>query len=589
MRLGIRSKLFLVSVGLIAVCVAVAFLFLGAAIDRFLTQREEQHLRVRAAGVAHAATLAGLADHDLAAWDALADGLAATTEARVTIAGRDGTVWGDSELAADQLARVENHAARAEIRAALDRGTGSATRHSTTLGRRMMYVAASFPAGAARPVGVVRLALPLTTVDEAVARMRWLLALAALLALGVAVGLSWLAAHWTGRSVRGATATARKLAAGDLTARTRSADADEVGELARALDGLADSLSTTLGALRSERDLLQGVLQGMTEGVLLLDADGRIVLVNAALRVSLLLDADVVGKLQLEAIRHAGLRDLLEAARRSSSPSAGEIEVEGLKPRRFLVHVSRTQDDAAGLLAVFVDVTDLRRLETIRKDFVANVSHELRTPVAAVRSAAETLRGAMERDPVAAVRFAEIIERNAERLQRLVDDLLDLSRIESREYRPNLEPLDVAAVVQQVLGLHRERAEARKLRFASELPAELPAVRADRRALEQILSNLVDNAVKYCPAGAVVTVRAAVEGDRLRFAVEDTGPGIEAQHLPRLFERFYRVDTGRSRELGGTGLGLSIVKHLVEAMGGTVGIDSTPGKGTTFRFALPRA
>lgn len=236
MRLGIRSKLFLVSVALIAVCVAVAFLFLDAATDRFLTQREEQHLRVRAAGVAHAASQAGLADRDLAGWDALADGLAATAEARVTILGRDGTVWGDSELAADQLARVENHAARAEVRAALERGTGSTTRHSTTLGHRMMYVAASFPAAAARPVGVVRLALPLTTVDEAVARMRWLLALAALLALGVAVGLSWLAAHWAGRSVRSATATARKLAAGDLTARTRSADTDEVGELARPRD-----------------------------------------------------------------------------------------------------------------------------------------------------------------------------------------------------------------------------------------------------------------------------------------------------------------------------------------------------------------
>lgn len=589
MRPGIRGKLFLVSLGLIAVCVAVASLFLGTAFDRFLTQREAQHLEVRAAGAAKTAEHAGPPDGDRAAWDALADGLAGTTEARVTIVGRDGAVWGDSELAAEQLARAENHAGRQEIRDALAHGRGATTRHSTTVGHRMMYVAVPFPAGATPPVGVVRLAVPLTAVDDALARMRWLLALGALLALAVAVGLSGLAAHWAGRNVRSATAVARRLAAGDLSVRTRSTERDEVGELARALDGLAESLSTTLGTLRAERDLLQGVLQGMTEGVLLLDARGRIVLFNAALRQSLLLDADAAGRLLLEALRHAELRELLENARRAPTPTAGEIEIEGLKPRRFLVHASKVPGDAGGLLAVFVDVTDLRRLETIRKDFVANVSHELRTPVAAVRSAAETLRGALERDPAAAGRFADIIERNAERLQRLVEDLLDLSRIESREYRPSLEPLDAAPVVQHVLGLHRERAEAKQLRLEAELPAELPAVRADRRALEQVLSNLVDNAVKYCPAGAAVAVRAAAEGDRIRLAVEDTGPGIEAQHLPRLFERFYRVDTGRSRELGGTGLGLSIVKHLVEAMGGTVTVESTPGRGSAFRVALPRA
>lgn len=589
MKLGIRGKLFLVSFGLIAVCVAVASLFLGTAFDRFLLEREAEHLRVRAAGVARAAAGAGLAGGDRAAWDALADALAATAEARVTIVGRDGTVWGDSELAADRLAGLENHAGRQEVRDALARGTGSATRFSTTLGRRMMYVAAAFPPGAAAPAGVVRVAVPLTAVDEALSRLRWLLALASFLALAVAVGLSWLAAHWAGRNVRHATAAARRLAAGDLTVRVRSAARDEVGELARALDHLAETLENTLTRLRSERDLLQGVLQGMTEGVLLLDAEGRIVLVNPALRDSLLLDADVAGKLLLEAVRHAELRELLESARRSPTPTAGEIEIEGLRPRRFLVHAARVGGADDGLLAVFVDVTDLRRLETVRRDFVANVSHELRTPVTAVRSAAETLRGALERDPVAAGRFAEIIERNAERLQRLVEDLLDLSRIESREYHPNLEPLDLAPVVQHVLGLHRDRAEARRIRLRDDLPAGLPALRADRRALEQILSNLVDNAVKYCPPGAEVTVRAAVEGDRLRVAVADTGPGIEPQHLPRLFERFYRVDTGRSRELGGTGLGLSIVKHLVEAMGGTVGVDSEPGRGATFHCTLPRA
>ena len=244
--------------------------------------------------------------------------------------------------------------------------------------------------------------------------------------------------------------------------------------------------------------------------------------------------------------------------------------------------------DPGGVLAVFVDVTELRRLESVRRDFVANASHELRTPVAAVRSAAETLRSAAS-DPAAAARFSDIIERNAERLERLIADLLELSRIESREFQLSPEPLEIAPVVHHVLSLHRHRAEQKRIELATEFAAGLPSARADRRALEQVFGNLVDNALKYCPEGARVTVRVSPENSTLRVAVADTGPGIDPKHLPRLFERFYRVDAGRSRELGGTGLGLSIVKHLVVAMGGTVGVESAPGQGTTFTFTLPRA
>ena len=378
------------------------------------------------------------------------------------------------------------------------------------------------------------------------------------------------------------------MAAGDLSVRTHAAGRSESDELGRVLDGLADNLSRSLGELRGERDLLQGVLNGMREGVMLLDRETRIVLVNPALRESLLLDADVVGKLLLEGVRHAGLSELVESARKTGDTASDELEIAGIKPRRLLARVSTLDADPGGLLAVFVDVTDLRRLETIRRDFVANVSHELRTPVAAVRSAGETLRETLENDPAAAARFAEIIERNAERLQRLIDDLLDLSRIESQTYRPDLVRWTAGRRPARDRTV-RERAEAKRLALSVDFPAELPQARADRRALEQVLTNPVDNAVKYCPPAASVTVRAALDGKYVRLEVTDTGPGIETQHLSRLFERFYRVDPGRSRELGGTGLGLSIVKHLLEAMGGSVTVESTPGKGTTFRCLLPPA
>jgi two-component system, OmpR family, phosphate regulon sensor histidine kinase PhoR len=267
---------------------------------------------------------------------------------------------------------------------------------------------------------------------------------------------------------------------------------------------------------------------------------------------------------------------------------SGEIEVGDLKPRRLLVHTSALRGEPGGVLAVFVDVTDLRRLETLRRDFVANVSHELRTPITAVRSAAETLRRTRSAQPETADEFIDIIERQAQRLQQLVEDLLDLARIESRELRLKEEPVLIAPLAARVLALFREHASSRGIDFELQVPDDLPAARADRRALEQVLSNLIENAVKYCIERSAITLCATAQCGSLAIAISDQGPGIEPRHLPRLFERFYRVDEGRSREVGGTGLGLSIVKHLVEAMGGTVSVESTLGKGTTFLFTLPR-
>jgi two-component system phosphate regulon sensor histidine kinase PhoR len=307
----------------------------------------------------------------------------------------------------------------------------------------------------------------------------------------------------------------------------------------------------------------------------------------------LLLGADCVGKTPFEVIQNEELKKLVEAAQSTSATQAAELDLSGIKPRRVLVRVVPLAGEPGGLLAVFVDVTDIRRLESMRRDFVANASHELRTPVTAVRSAAETLRFAMESDPDSAAHFLDIIERNAERLQRLVEDLLDLSRIESREFKLTFEDEAVGPLVGQVVGLFRERSEKKRIRLSADVPAELPKVRVDPRAFEQVLTNLVDNALKYSPERASVVVRAREEERKgrkvIRVSVNDTGPGIEERHLPRLFERFYRVDTGRSRELGGTGLGLSIVKHLCEALGGPIEVESAVGKGSTFSFTLAEA
>jgi two-component system phosphate regulon sensor histidine kinase PhoR len=593
LRLDIRAKLFAVSLGLIAVSVLVAELYLRPAIEKSVTDRIRADLVVRLALIEEAAT----APRDLRpeTWDALADRLGPRAQARVTFIAADGRVLGDSEVALGDLPNLENHRARPEVGEALAGHGGASTRWSATVHDRLLYAAVplTFPDGTR---GAARLAVPLAEVDAALLGLRRLLLVALAVSLVVATFMSSAAAHLLSGALRRMTETARRMSAGDLQARARVTGTDEVAQLGRALDGLASGLSTTLTELRGERDLLERILQSMREGVLVLDGDRRILLVNAALRSSLLLGSAVEGKAPLELVRNADLQEILDRAFSAEEPVSGEIETAGLSPRRLLVHASPLppidsdgDGEPGGLLAVFVDVTEIRRLETLRKDFVANVSHELRTPVTAVRSAVETLRHTLEKDQAASARFVDMIDRNAQRLGALVEDLLDLSRIESKEYRPDLQTLPLRPAAEQVVSLLRGKLEERRQRLALELPADGSAVRADRRALEQVLTNLVENAVKYCPAESSITVRARVDGKRVRVEVVDTGPGIEPRHQPRLFERFYRVDGGRSRDMGGTGLGLSIVKHLVEAMDGAVGVESVPGRGSTFWFTLPLA
>ncbi len=585
MKGGFRLKLFLASVGLILLALFSADLVLARSLEADMTAAVHEDAEVRLALLERDATSFPAPMGDLDAWDALADDLGARAHARVTVVRADGVVIGDSEVARADLASVESHAGRPEVRDALARGMGTSERRSDTVKKRMAYVAVPFRHEGAI-AGVVRVATPLAEVDAAVARLHRTLLLASLGAC-LAVGLlSFFAAHWMARLVRALSTVARRMTRGELDARARLETTDELGELSRALDTLAGNLSEANAQLRGERDLLRGVLDEMQEGVLLLDRRGDITRVNPALRSMLLLEREVVGRPLLDRVRSAELKELIDAGR--TETASGEIAVGGIRPRRLFVRVSKLPGDEGLLLAVFHDVTDVRRLETLRRDFVANVSHELRTPVTAIRSAAETLDGALEADPASAKRFLDIIERNAERLHRLIEDLLDLSRIESRELDLAREAIDLAAAVKHTLSLVRERAERQKVDLRAEVQAK--ELFGDRRALEQVLTNLVDNAVKYCP-GATVTVRAALDADDPRSVhvrVEDTGPGIEGRHLARLFERFYRVDPGRSRELGGTGLGLSIVKHLVEAMGGSVTVTSRVGEGTSFDVVLPR-
>lgn len=582
MKWSLRTRLVVASVAVIVASVVVAEGVLRRSLVRELLGRIEADLAVRAGLVAD--TLG----HDQATLEVsqtLVDALSARAGARLSIIAENGRLVADSLPSAD---RTHPHGDRPEVADAFVHGQGLALRMSRTSNAPVMYAAHRFETTAG--AFVARLALSVGEVDEAVDRLRRLLLIGSLVALGVSVTLSIVGAHWASENARRLANAARRMAEGDLTAKAFEPGGGEFGELGGTLDKLATRLSSAFNELRAERDLLGGILAGMGEGVLVVGERDEVLLINHGLREMLLIGDDPTGRGVSELISEPILQETIQTARRTGTPASGELEIGGLKPRRLLVRALSRSPEPASTLVVFVDVTDLRRLEKLRRDFVANVSHELRTPVTAIRSATETLKGGAANDPDASAIFVDIIDRNAERLHALVEDLLDLSRLESREYKLRTEPVPLRQAILRTMELFDERARARGVTLAPPESSEALIVMADARALDQVLTNLLENALKYCASATRIALECTPESATLvRVSLVDTGPGIEPKHLPRLFERFYRIDKGRSRDVGGTGLGLSIVKHLVEAMGGTVGVESKLGVGSRFWFTVPSA
>jgi len=593
--LKLRLKLFLLALGLIGLAVLIAYGYSSSEAERLAKARIESDLIVRLRLIAHQLEERDLGAFESIDWDPVADALGQAAQGRVTIISARGRVLGDSMVKSAELARLDDHRSRPEVHDALAGEIGRADRHSETAKRWMFYIASPLRFHG-QVVGVVRLSLPTTIIDEALDALRRVLVVAAMLALAVSLVVAVAFVQVLSSRLTGLTLAAKRMAGGDLKVRARLPGAGELSQLGDALDQLARNLSSTLGDLRQERDRIAGILSSMEEGVLFLDEAGKVALVNPALRKMLLLSGDPVGRSLLEVVRHAELKEMVDAAFEGELDDdeedlggaiQGEIRIGGLLPRQLLVRIQRLEGVAVGVVGVFMDVTENRRLENLRREFVANVSHELRTPVTSILSAAETLGGDAELPPDMAKRFIDIVARNASRLHALVEDLLDLSRIESRQFSLTLGPLEPGQVMQHIVSLFEDRASRRNVRLELAFPGNLTFVRADRRALEHVLSNLVDNGVKYAGVGKCVVLAARQDGDGVEFSVADDGAGIEPKHLPRLFERFYRVDAGRSRDVGGTGLGLAIVKHLVESMQGAVRVQSEVGRGTTFFVRLP--
>lgn len=414
--------------------------------------------------------------------------------------------------------------------------------------------------------------------------------LAALTATGIAAIAIYFISRSTLRSLRQILLAAKKISAGNLSEKIFPQAGGELGLLAEAINEMAASLQRQFDLLTSEKNRLHTILDSMVEGVLVTNRKGIIQLINPALRTMLGLGNDCLGKTILECTRnheiHAGVSRVLK----QGQPEQNSLTIYQNQDRHLIMHAAPlyTDQKIAGSVSVFYDVTEIRQLENMRRDFVANVSHELKTPLTNIRGYAETLEQEGIRDEKLLERFIKKIRTNATQLQSLVEDVLELSAIESGREKLVMQiqyPLQVVKKVESDFALALQN---KNLKFSSQIPISLK-VTADPRAFEQILSNLIDNAIKYTPEGGSITVTAETSSDQCVIKIRDTGMGIPVEDLSHVFERFYRVDRARSRELGSTGLGLAIVKHLVQAQGGNVGVTSTLGSGSEFYFTLPPA
>ena len=540
------------------------------------------------ARIAEESLATSIAGGDVPAVRERADTYARITGTRITIVAPLGLVMADSEEAP---AVMDNHADRPEIAAALIGERGMSVRYSHTSRKPMMYVAvpSHFDGETA---GVVRVALPMSRIEGVLYRMYWTVAggwlVIALLAAGVSLNLS----RKYSRPIEELTRAATRLADGDLRVRVPVHASSETADLAGTMNRAAELLEERFTALIQKSTEQEAVLSSMAEGVIAVDSSNAIINMNLAAASMFDIDAErATGRIIQEAVRNTDLQNFVAQTFAGAGPVEGDIVLRQEPPRFLQAHGSVLRDRhdrSIGALVVLNDVTRLRRLERVRSEFVANVSHELKTPITSIKGFVETLGDGAIHNTEDAHRFLGIIQRHTDRLNSIVEDLLALSRIEQDVERGAVatEERGIAPILRAAVQLCRHTSDERRVTVRIECDDELSA-RVNAPLLEQAVVNLVDNAAKYSGEGATVEVSAAGRDRLLRVAVSDSGPGIEAHHLERVFERFYRVDRGRSRDLGGTGLGLAIVKHIAHAMGGSADATSTPGEGSTFTISVP--
>lgn len=519
--------------------------------------------------------------------DALARRWAEKLNVRITIIAADGVVIGESD---EDRSQMDNHLTRPEIIQAQTDGKGVSTRYSRTLGDYLMYVAVPVLIDGAQ-TGFVRIALPLGEVEENITTLQRTLLVATLLISLAALVLAFILTGFSLQPLRDLTRAATQIASGKLETVHFGSPLvhptnDEIGQLTSSFKNMAVQLANQLKALETERSKMAAVLRVMSDGVMIVDAEGLVRLMNpAAEDIFDIRLGDALSRSIAEVLRHHQIFDLWQRCHEQGETQTAALE---LTPHRLYLQVTVTplKSSLPGhTLLLFQNLTRLHRLETVRQDFISNISHELRTPLASLKALTETLSESALEDPPAARRFLQRMETEVDSLTQMVAELLELSRIESGRVPLQFSPVAPGELIQQAVERLRLQAERVQLSVKIDCPEDLTMVRADEKRLEQVLVNLLHNAIKFTPPGGWIEVRARLQANQVLFSIQDSGVGIPANDLPRIFERFYKAD--RARSGGGTGLGLAISRHLVEAHGGKIWAESIEGQGSTFHFSIP--
>ena len=512
--------------------------------------------------------------------DALAKRLGEQIGARITIINKDGVVLGDSE---EDPATMDNHSNRPEVIEAICQGTSSTIRYSSTLGYNMMYVAVPITSNGA-VAGVARVALPLTQIDKSLQHINRVIIIGAVIAAVTAILLAFQLLRITTEPVKKLTQLSKRMAQGELDQEIQITSRDEVGELARAFNQMAVRLKEMVALITNERDRMATILSNIDDAIFMVNGNGKITAMNrAAESIFQISEGKALGHTFIEIVRDHELNRLLQRCLSTRRQQTGAVEI---KPKKqFLGVVATPLSGDGGCLAHIQDLTELRRLEMIRQDFISNISHELRTPIASVKALAETLNEGAVEDPSVAKDFLSRINAEADKLAQMVQELGELSRIESGEAPLQIRSINIAEAIGHAVDRLRAQADRAELKLDIDSTPTLPEVLADEARVEQVLVNLIHNAIKFTPSGGRISISAKAKDNDIMVSVADTGIGIPPDDLPRIFERFYKAD--KSRTGGGTGLGLAIAKHIVEAHDGRIWAESVEGKGSNFNFTLP--
>ena len=587
----IRTRLIWNYIAIVLVILPAISLYLNHALGQMLDKRITGELRVQASLTRESLikTLPETPDYNTI--DALVDKLGEAAAARLTFIGVDGIVWGDTERGGISLRKMDNHLIRPEVQDALTSGSGVADRYSTTIETSLRYYA--LPVfRRSKLIGFCRVAMPMREVNAATARFTRVVVLTCGAGLIAVIILSIVTAARTAKPIHELMRAAKAISEGDVTARVGTSTSGELAQLYRHFNQMAHRVEVQINEISQDRNRLDTILSNMIEGVLLIGPAFEITYANPAAAGLLELPAGSEGRNLVEAFRNPDLQHLLEQVSDTKSHTMAEIRwIVGIESREAEITVAPISDltttEILGYVVVLHDVSQLRRLERIRSDFVANVSHELRTPLTSIQGYVETLLNEDMEDSATSQRFLAKILRQSSQISRLISDLLNLSRLESGAVQLKLEQCALRNFQHTLTDIFEPAFEESKLSFYWKIPEDLPTVFVDKRLMEQVLINLIDNAIKYTPPGGCINVSAEASASVVIVHVADTGTGIPSDALPRIFERFYRVDKGRSPEMEGTGLGLSIAKHILLQHHGRIWAESVLGEGTVFHFALP--